>query len=147
MAFDGGITASYLASFRPVEPVPGFPYVKSDEATKALTSIPERNLELQALMAQSALQQYGAIKQMDMQLDTRREELAAARLDRRRSAALQLAGQLFNITPAQLPSVSPADMMTSIQGMLDSQRSSRLQRVARPYAAATTALQSLPALS
>lgn len=148
MAFDGGIAASYLASFRPVDPVGGFKDVLSDTATSTFGLIPFKNMELQGQLAQVALQELGVANRQQMVLDAQSAENALTRRDNRRLSALRMAGQMFGGSGlSEIATADPLQLKEAVDGLLGAARSRRQGRMARPYASAASAMQSLTPLS
>jgi hypothetical protein len=64
----GGVAANYAASFRPVQPVPGFGNVQSDFAEAVLSQIPAQQFAAELSLAKDAL---------DAQQIIKRERIAA----------------------------------------------------------------------
>lgn len=147
MAFDGGIAASYLASFRPVTPVEGFDNVLSNTATSTFGLIPFKNMELQGQLARDALQQRGLLTQQRDLLNAQAEQNDITRRDNRRMRALQLAGQMFGMGAGDIATADPLQMKEAVDALLTSARARRADRTARPYAGAAAALRSLTPLS
>lgn len=147
MAFDGGIAASYLASFRPVTPVEGFGNVLSNTATSTFGLIPFKNMELQGRLANTALAELGATNRQQIVLDAQAEQNDITRRANRRTAALQLAGQMFGMGAGDVATADPLQMKEAVDALLLSARARRADRTARPYAGAAAALRSLTPLS
>lgn len=95
MAFDGGIAASYLASFRPVEPVRGFGDVLSTQGMATLGQLPAQNALMEAGLAAKALGEIGASERLEMNLDAIAAQNQLNRRAVRRAGALRLAGQML----------------------------------------------------
>lgn len=147
MAFDGGIAASYLASFRPVTPVEGFENVLSNTATSTFGLIPFKNMELQGQLANTALAERGATNRQQIVLDAQAEQNDITRRANRRTAALQLAGQMFGMGAGDVATADPLQMKEAVDALLLSARARRADRTARPYAGVAAALRSLTPLS
>lgn len=92
------VAESYLASFRPVMPVPGFETVLSNIGTQALGKIPGEKAALQAQLASTALQEVGAIERLQRNLDAVSAENALTRAANRKGGALRMAGELLALT-------------------------------------------------
>lgn len=149
MAFDGGIAASYLASFRPVTPVEGFENVLSNTATSTFGLIPFKNMELQGQLARDALQQRGLLTQQRELLNAQARENELVRRDSRKAKAWQqlaMAGDVFGLGQQDIEFVNPADLLRTMQGMFDERGMNRARRLSRPYAAAAAALNTAPQL-
>lgn len=147
MAFDGGIAASYLASFRPVAPVEGFSDVLSNTAVNTLSLIPFKNMELSGELAKAAITERGATNRQKMVLDAQGQQNDITRRLNRRTAALQLAGQMFGMGGSDIATADPLQLKEAVDSLLSSSRARRQRSLERPYAAAAAALQSLTPLS
>ena len=82
------VAAAYAANFRPVQPVPGFPHVKSDIATQVLSRIPEVKFAAETAMAQSALSQGAESNLLAATLESLKDREEAARVWRAEQDAL-----------------------------------------------------------
>lgn len=123
MAFDGGIAASYLASFRPVQPVEGFSAVLSNAGTDALGSIPAQNAALKAQLGNTALQQIGAMELARQAQDYQRAENELTRQATRRAGALRMAGELIaQAMPAAPAGTNAGDPLGLLSGMINFRR-------------------------
>jgi hypothetical protein len=95
MAFDGGIAASYLGSFRPVAPVPGFENVLSTKGIDTLAAIPKDNAALETQLAAAALNEIGANERLQRNIDAIALQNDLTRRSDRRLGALRMAGGLL----------------------------------------------------
>jgi hypothetical protein len=135
MSFGGNIAASYLASFRPLEPVEGFENVKSTLGTDLLGGIPAQNAALKSQLASLALKELGA-----QALAEQNQEFIAAqndltRRDQRRAGALRMAGELIaQAMPSSSAGADPGDplgLLTKIIGFRGTQANKRAQDMIR----------------
>jgi hypothetical protein len=89
------IAEAYLASFRPVAPVPGFDDVLSTAGMNALASIPADNAKIAAQLAAATLGEVGATERVQRNLDAIRSENDLTRRTDRRLAGARMASQLL----------------------------------------------------
>lgn len=130
MAFDGGISASYLASFRPVAPVPGFESVLSNQASEALAAIPRNNAALLGQLAVTGLNELGATERLQRNLDAVALENELTRGANRKFGALRMAGDLL---AAAFPGggeagVTPGDPLALLSALQNSERGTQARR-------------------
>lgn len=90
-----GVADTYLASFRPVQPVAGFEDVLSNTGMTALGVIPQQNSKLGFDLASAALQQAGTNARQEMVLDAARRENELNRKADRKFAGMKLASALM----------------------------------------------------
>lgn len=90
-----GVADTYLASFRPVQPIAGFDDVLSDTGMTALGIIPQQNSKLGFDLASAALQQAGVNARQEMVLDATRRENDLNRKSNRKFAGMKLASALL----------------------------------------------------
>jgi len=148
MAFDGGVAASYLASFRPVEPVRGFGDVLSTQGMTTLGQLPAQNALMEADLAAEGLREIGANQRLEMNLDAIAAQNQLQRQAVRRAGALRLAGQMFqNAMPGdQVAGVGiedPLALIERLQKFSLGQARSRAERTLRSNTYATELLRGL----
>lgn len=124
------VAESYLASFRPVTPVPGFETVLSNIGTQALGKIPGEKAALQAQLASTALQEIGAIERLQRNLDAVSAENALTRSSNRKGGALRMAGELlaFALPGTAQAGVQVADPLALMNAMGDFNQAERRRR-------------------
>jgi hypothetical protein len=124
------VAESYLASFRPVMPVPGFETVLSNIGTQALGKIPGEKAALQAQLASTALQEVGAIERLQRNLDAVSAENALTRAANRKGGALRMAGELlaFALPGTAQAGVQVADPLALMNAMGDFNQAERRRR-------------------
>ncbi len=125
-----GAAETYLASFRPVMPVPGFESVLSNIGTQALGKIPGEKAVLQAELAAAALREVGANERLRQNLEATEAENALTRSANRRSGALRMAGELLAMS---LPStgavgVQAGDPLALLNALGDFSQTERNRR-------------------
>jgi len=133
VAFDGGISASYLASFRPVAPVPGFESVLSNQASEALAAIPRNNAALLGQLAVTGLNELGATERLQRNLDAVALENELTRGANRKFGALRMAGDLL---AAAFPGggdagVTPGDPLALLSALQNSESATQARRTAK----------------
>lgn len=133
MAFDGGISASYLANFRPVAPVPGFESVLSNQASEALAAIPRNNAALLGQLAVAGLNELGATERLQRNLDAVAMENELTRGANRKLGGLRMAGDLL---AAAFPSggdagVTPGDPLALLSALQNSESATQAHRARR----------------
>lgn len=139
---------SYLASFRPVTPVPGFETVLSNIGTQALGKIPGENAALQAALASTALREAGGIERLQRNLDAISAENELTRSSNRKSGALRMAGELLafsmpGTTQAGVPTSDPLALVTALGNFSQGQRQRRRSDTVRSNLFASKLLEGL----
>lgn len=133
------VSAGY--NLTPVGIVPGFGDVLSNSGTQALTAIPRDKAILQGQLAASALDQIGANKRIQLQLDAMalRDELA--RKDLKRGNALRMAGALLGpvMPSADTAGVQVQDPLSFIQALRNFNQSGRQDRASQMIRSNTAA--------
>lgn len=124
------VAESYLASFRPVAPVPGFETVLSNIGTQALGKIPGEKAALQAQLAATALQEVGAIERLQRNLDATSAENELIRAANRRSGAMRMAGELlaFALPSSGAVGVQAGDPLALLNAVGDFNQADRRRR-------------------
>lgn len=142
------VAESYLASFRPVMPVPGFETVLSNIGTQALGKIPGEKAALQAQLASTALQEIGAIERLQRNLDAVSAENALTRSFNRKGGALRMAGELLafalpGTTQAGVQVADPLALMNAIGDFNQTERRRRASNMLRSNSFVSEALKGL----
>lgn len=142
------VAESYLASFRPVMPVPGFETVLSNIGTQALGKIPGEKAVLQAQLASTALQEIGAIERLQRNLDAVSAENALTRSSNRKGGALRMAGELLafalpGTTQAGVQVADPLALMNAIGDFNQTERRRRASNMLRSNSFVSEALKGL----
>jgi hypothetical protein len=142
------VAESYLASFRPVMPVPGFETVLSNIGTQALGKIPGEKAALQAQLASTALQEIGAIERLQRNLDAVSAENALTRSSNRKGGALRMAGELLafalpGTAQAGVQVADPLALMNAIGDFNQTERRRRASNMLRSNSFVSEALKGL----
>ena len=147
MSFNSGLAASYLASFRPVEPVPGFEDVLSRDGM-ALAKIPGENALIEAGLAGKAMAELGANRRQKEQLEALALQNELTRRANRQGNALRMAGALFgSLMPGeQVAGVEigdPLALLDRLGGFNQNQRTRRANNSIRSNTYAAGLLRGL----
>lgn len=124
------VAESYLASFRPVMPVPGFDAVLSNIGTELLGRIPGQKAALDAQLASVALQETGALERLQRNLDATRLENELTRASSRKGGALRMAGELLSLAmpEAKTAGVQVGDPYALLNAIGDFNQADRRRR-------------------
>lgn len=125
-----GVADSYLASFRPVQPVAGFENVLSNAGMGAMGLIPREDAKLGYDLAAAALEQAGAGARLDRNLDAIRKENELTRRADRKFAGMKLASALMGSEMSGGRSqrgVDPGDPLALISRLTDFDRDQNLK--------------------
>ena len=139
---------TYLSSFRPVMPVPGFESVLSRVGMQALGRIPGDKAAMQAELAATALREVGANERLQQNLEATAEENALIRSANRRTGAMRMAGELLAMS---LPSTSavgvqaedPFALLNALGNFSQAERNRRGSNMLRSNSFVSEALKGL----
>jgi ABC-type uncharacterized transport system YnjBCD ATPase subunit len=137
-----GIASNYLASFQPVRPLAGFETVLSTKGADLLSQIPLENAAMELAMAKQTLAEAGQTRRQQMVIDSRQQELEAAR----RQNGLRMAGALFGMGGSVGSGLSVADplaLKAAVDGMARQRRADLAGRSLRSTALFSQALENL----
>lgn len=95
MSWNSGAAASYLGSFRPVGPVPGFSDVLSTDGVNTFKDVAQQNALIESGLASKALGELGANRRTEMTIDGNLEAALLNQRANRRAGALRLAGEML----------------------------------------------------
>jgi hypothetical protein len=143
--FSPNTAGNYAASFRQVEPVPGFSNVKEDRFSEMLANLPVEKYKQEMAFAREALGEVAATKRANDQLDYYRERDA---LENRQNRISNLVNFGRN-TAAQVANVaipvkrSPYDTLLSVAQAEDALSESRRSRMAGSRGGLAEALKGL----
>ena len=149
--FSPNTAGNYAASFRQVEPVPGFSNVKESRFSEMLANLPVEKYKQEMAFARDALGEVAATKRANDQLDYYRERDALADRQSRISNLLSLGGgagaQVASIAlPKQRSSYDTLLGVAQTEDALSESRSSRMAGSTGGLAAALKGIGPLPSM-
>ncbi len=149
--FSPNTAGNYAASFRQVEPVPGFSNVKESRFSEMLANLPVEKYKQEMAFARDALGEVAATKRANDQLDYYRERDALADRQSRISNLLSLGGgagaQVASIAlPKQRSSYDTLLGVAQTEDALSASRSSRMAGSTGGLAAALKGIGPLPSM-
>lgn len=150
--FSPNTAGNYAASFRQVEPVPGFSNVKEDRFSEMLANLPVEKYKQEMAFARDALGEVAATRRANDQLDYYRERDALENRQNRITNLLSLVGgagaQVASIAlPKQRSSYDTLLGVAQTEDALSDSRQSRMAGSRGGLAEALKGLGPLPSMS